>query len=472
MTKTANTNAKVGDGTPSPFRALPSVASLLADAELRAATTLAEPALTKLLQDALDDERARIGDGARPSAGEIRARLLAAVRETEAPRLAPIINATGVVIHTNLGRAPVSAETADAMAAAARSYVPLEIEAETNERGGRMREIARLMRLLTGAEATLVVNNNAAAVLLVLSALASGRRVILSRGEAVEIGGGFRIPDVMRQSGATLVEVGTTNRTYARDYAAAIDEQTALLMKVHPSNFTISGFIAAASLAELVAVGQARGLPMIEDLGSGALLDTAQFGLKAEPTIADSLAAGAAVVTASGDKLLGGPQAGVIAGRARWVGQIAAHPLARALRADKTCLAGVAATLRHYARGEATARIPIWRMIAAPPDDVRARADRLAANLTVACIPAEVAPTRATIGGGSLPGETLPSFALALDGGGHDLDALARRLRLGAPAVFGRIEHDRLLLDLRTVLPEDDAGLRQAVAVALDESTG
>jgi L-seryl-tRNA(Ser) seleniumtransferase len=324
------------------------------------------------------------------------------------------------------------------------------------------------MRLLTGAEATLVVNNNAAAVLLTLAALAAGRSVVVSRGEAIEIGGGFRVPDVLRQSGATLVEVGTTNRTYARDYAAAIDERTAVLLKVHPSNFRISGFTAAAGVPELVAVAAPHGIPVVEDLGSGALLDTRRFGLASEPTIEESLSAGAAVATASGDKLLGGPQAGLIVGQREWLARIAAHPLARAVRADKTCLAGLAATLRHYARGEAETRVPVWRMIAAAPEDIRRRAEALARSCAGEGIDVLVRQTESTVGGGSLPGQMLPSAALAFAAadGRAELD-LAKRLRLGEPRVFGRIEDRAVLLDLRSVLPEDDERLRTAVAAAL-----
>jgi L-seryl-tRNA(Ser) seleniumtransferase len=372
-----------------------------------------------------------------------------------------VINATGVIIHTNLGRAPVSAETAAAMAAVASGYVPLEIDATTNQRGGRMDEISTLMQLLTGAERTLVVNNNAAAVLLTLSAIAAGKSVIVSRGEAVEIGGGFRIPDVLRQSGARLVEVGTTNRTYASDYAAAIGEDTAALLKVHTSNFAITGFVHSTSVGELAELAQHHGLPVIEDLGSGALLETVRFGLVAEPTIGQSLQAGASVITASGDKLLGGPQAGLIAGQRQWVERIARHPLARAVRADKTCLAGIATTLRHYARGEAEQTIPVWRMIAVTPDELRQRCNRLATVLTQAGIDAMVEPTEATIGGGSLPGQILPSWALAFRASA--VDDLARRLRTGTPAVFGHIDGGRLLLDLRTVLPEQDEALVAAI---------
>ena len=455
------------------FRALPSVTDLVRAARTRGAA-LDDAALTAVARDRLDEQRAAIRAGARPARATVEAGVAAAITAIERPRLAPVLNATGVIVHTNLGRSPVSAETAAAMAAAAGGYVPLELEPETNERGGRMGEIARLMRLLTGAEATLVVNNCAAAVLLVLSAVAAGRGVVVSRGEAVEIGGGFRVPDVLRQSGAALVEVGTTNRTYARDYAEATDETTAAYLKIHPSNFRILGFVHAASAAELADLGRPRGIPVLEDVGSGALLDTARYGLAAEPTLAESLAAGASVAMASGDKLLGGPQAGIIVGEATWVDRVARHPLARAVRADKTCLAGTAATLRHYARGEAELKIPVWRMIAAPADAVRRRAEALAAALTALGVAASVEPSAATVGGGSLPGECLESFAVALDGAsvGADEEGLARRLRVGDPGVYGRIERGKLLLDQRTVLPEEDEALARAVVAAVREQGG
>ncbi|HEY8447535.1 MAG TPA: L-seryl-tRNA(Sec) selenium transferase [Thermomicrobiales bacterium] len=451
----------------SPMAEVPSVSSLMREARDREVTTLADEALTRFFQDFLQRVRARIAEGAALPRAEIVEEAMAALAAFERQRLEPVINATGVIIHTNLGRAPVSAEAAAAMAQAAASAVSLEIDPESNVRGGRMSEIASLMRLLTGAEATLVVNNNAAAVLLTLSALAAGRAVIVSRGEAVEIGGGFRIPDVLRQSGAELVEVGTTNRTYARDYAAAIDERTALLLKVHPSNFRISGFTASASVAELAELAAEHSLPVVEDLGSGALIDTAKFGLEHEPTIGESLAAGAAIVTASGDKLLGGPQAGIIAGKREFVARIEAHPLARAVRADKTCLAGLAATLRHYASGEAAEAIPVWRMISAAAERLRERADAIASRLCAASISAEVTETVATIGGGALPGQTLPSFGISLSAPGLSAEEIGRRLRTGAPRVFGYIAGDRYLLDLRTVLPESDDALISAVVAAV-----
>ena len=436
MAKT-DANPPVSLGQRPAFAAIPSVSRLIALARAQHRTTLADEPLIAFFQEYLANVRERIARGESLAREAIIAETLRALRELERPRLEPVINATGVIIHTNLGRAPVSEETAKAMAAAAGSSVTLELDPASNERGGRLQEISTLMRLLTGAEETVVLNNNAAAVFLTLSALAAGREVIVSRGEAVEIGGGFRIPDVLRQSGAELVEVGTTNRTHASDYAAALSDRTALILKVHPSNFRISGFTASSTIGELAALVAPLGLPLVEDQGSGALLATEQFGLEHEPTIAESLAAGATIVTASGDKLLGGPQAGIIAGKREWIRRIAAHPLARALRADKTCLAGLAATLRHYARGEAVQKIPVWRMIAAPPAEVRARAETIARTVVSQRVHASVRETVATVGGGALPGQTLPSFGIALVADGLTADQIGHRLRTGSPRVYG-----------------------------------
>jgi L-seryl-tRNA(Ser) seleniumtransferase len=450
----ASGSARVSTGDER-LRAIPPVSAIVAEAKRRG-SALTEDALTRTARAELDHVRQTLLAGERLDRAEIERRVFDAIGALDRPRLAPVLNATGVIIHTNLGRAPVSPETAEAMRAAAAHPVPLEIDPESNERGGRMREIAGLLRALTGAESALVVNNCASAVLLVLAAVASGTEVVVSRGEAVEIGGGFRVPDVLRQSGARLVEVGTTNRTYVRDYAAATTEETGAYLKVHPSNFRAFGFVHAASTAELVLLAREHGLPVLEDLGSGALLDTSRFGLAPEPTLSGSIAAGADLVMASADKLLGGPQGGIIAGSAAWVERVARHPLARAVRADKTALAGIATTLRHYLRGEAESRVPIWRMIAAPEGEIRARAMRLAAALGQG-VGVGVEAVQATVGGGSLPGETLPSWAVVLSpAAGEDVDALARRLRLGDPGIFGRIDRDRLLLDLRTVLPEED----------------
>jgi L-seryl-tRNA(Ser) seleniumtransferase len=467
----ADRGAGEDEFAPASFREIPSVATVVAEAR-RCGSSFSEEALARFMRGELERARQALVAGERLDRDVIQQRVIAVALELERPRLRPVLNATGVIVHTNLGRAPVSEETAEAMRLAAVSAVALEIEPESNERGGRMREIAGLLRALTGAEAALVVNNCASAVLLALAAVASGKGVVVSRGEAVEIGGGFRVPDVLRQSGARLVEVGTTNRTYVRDYAAATDEQTGAYLKVHPSNFRSFGFVHAATAGELAALAAERGLLVLEDLGSGALLDTARYGLAPEPTLTAAIEAGVDLVMASGDKLLGGPQAGLVLGKARWVEQAARHPLARAVRADKTCLAGIAATLRHYARGEAESRIPVWRMIAASEDILRGRAEQLASGLRARGFDVETAPVHSAVGGGSLPGATLPSWALSLPGpDASGVDALARRLRLGEPGVFGRIERDRLLLDLRTVLPEDDGALATAIRSALAESS-
>jgi L-seryl-tRNA(Ser) seleniumtransferase len=394
------------------------------------------------------------------------------------PRLAPVINATGVILHTNLGRAPVSRAAADAMQAVAASYVPLELERESAARGGRMAELESLFRVLTGCEAALVVNNNAAATMLVLAAALTPDRteVVVSRAEAVEIGGSFRIPDILRQSGATLVDVGTTNRTYLRDYERAMTPQTAAILKVHTSNFRVQGFVHATAAGELVPLAEARGIPVIDDLGSGALVDTTAFGLAAEPMLPASIAAGAHLVCASGDKLLGGPQAGIILGRRAWVAKCAAHPFARAVRADKTTLAGLAETLRQYLRNDYIEHIPVWRMIATEPGALRTRCARWAAEFGDAGLRCEVRQSSATVGGGSLPGETLPSYALTLSASvvrdaGSSLQSFAQSLRLGVPGIIPRIEGDRLWLDARTVAPDDDDALITAVCAAWNASS-
>jgi L-seryl-tRNA(Ser) seleniumtransferase len=381
------------------------------------------------------------------------------------PTLRPSINATGVIVHTNLGRAPLSAEARAAMDAVAVGYSNLEYDLEAGGRGSRYVHAEEILCRLTGAEAALVVNNNAAAVLLILMTFARGQEVIISRGQLVEIGGGFRIPDVMRQSGATLVEVGTTNRTYARDYEAAITEHTAALMRVHRSNFRLMGFVHEPALAEMVELAGAQGLLLFDDLGSGTLLDTTPYGLAHEPTIQESVAAGASLVSCSGDKLLGGPQAGIILGRAELIARLKKFPLTRALRVDKTTLAGLQATLRHYLLGEATEKVPVWRMISQGEAELRERAGAWVGVLRGLGVPAAAVPGRSTVGGGSLPGETLPTHLVALDV--PSPDAVAARLRAGEPPVVSRIEDDRLVLDPRTVLPEQEANLWRLVTEAV-----
>jgi L-seryl-tRNA(Ser) seleniumtransferase len=454
------------------LRALPSVSSLIQHPAIAPyAREVGARSLTRLAQLVLEEARQAILAGR--ATGDVVAVLQRKLQKLSQPRLRSVINATGVIIHTNLGRAPVSDEAARAMAEVAGRYTTLEIELESGRRGGRMSELSQLLSLLTGAEAGLVVNNNAAAVLLVLSTFCAGRAVLVSRSQAVEIGGGFRIPDVLRQSGARLVEVGTTNRTYVRDYAEAISDNTAAILSVHWSNFRIIGFTVQPELGELAELAHARGLLLIEDLGSGALLDTAAYGLAHEPTVQEAIAAGADLVCFSGDKLLGGPQAGIIVGRRELIEQVERHPLARALRADKTALAGTAVTLRHYLRGEAIEKIPVWRMIATPLAALEARCQTWQSALRD-LVETEIVATDATVGGGSLPGETLPSRALALGAEaiaevlpGLTVEELARRLRTGQPPVVGRVEADRLLLDARTVLPEQDEALVEALRRSL-----
>ncbi len=409
----------------------------------------------------LDQTRRRVIEGRSvPSADTLAHAAAARLSETMRPSLRPIINATGVIIHTNLGRALLSDRARAAMVQAASSYSNLEYSLAEGKRGSRYVHAADLLCRLTGAEGAVVVNNNAGAVILALTALAQGREVIISRSQLVEIGGGFRIPDIMAQSGAQLVEVGTTNRTYARDYEQVLTEQTGLLLAVHHSNYQITGFTAQPTLAELVEVGRRHHIPVMEDLGSGTLLETEPFGLAHEPTIQESLAAGVDVVTASGDKLLGGPQAGLILGRAEIIDRLKKHPLIRALRVDKTTLAALQATLLAYLEQKAIEEIPVWRMMAATVDPLRQRVESWRQTLQEeipAAVTLDVVDARSTVGGGSLPGQTLPTTALAITV--EAVDGLADRLRHTDPPIIARIEDNRLLLDPRTVLPEQDETL-------------
>jgi len=459
--------------TSNPYRSLPSVDRLLTDDRIRELTNGDASVTTELVRQALESARARIAGGARASTEEeILESVLGLAVVVLQPSLRPVINATGVIIHTNLGRAPLSDETIEAMATVSRGYSNLEFDLEAGERGSRYTHLEAVLRQLTGAEAAIAVNNNASALLLTLSALASLGEVIISRGQAVEIGGGFRIPDVMRQSGVRLVEVGTTNRTYLRDYESAITEQTVAVMRVHASNFRIIGFTESPSIRELGQLARAqtgarpggRGVLLIDDIGSGCLLDTTQFGLAAEPTVGESIAAGADLVLFSGDKLLGGPQAGIIAGKSELIAQLQRHPLARAVRMDKASIAGLTATLNHYLRGEALTKVPVWRMIATPPADIERRARRWARAIGNR---ARVVEGRSMVGGGSLPEESLPTQLVALPGEGAQVNEVARRLRVGTMHVVGRIERDALLLDPRTVRRTEDRALIAAVKAAL-----
>ena len=388
-------------------------------------------------------------------AGEILARWLH-------PTLVPVINASGVILHTNLGRAPLSRAAAEAARSLSLGYSTLEYDLYKGKRGSRLIHAEALLTRLTGAEAALVVNNNAAAVLLVLSALARRQRVIISRTQLVEIGGGFRIPDVMAQSGARLVEIGTTNRVHLSDYQAALEEPAGMVLRAHQSNFRIIGFTSEPDLAEIVRVAHRHGVAVMDDLGSGTLLDTAHYGLQHEPTIQESLAAGVDVLTFSGDKLLGGPQAGIIIGRMDLLAKIKKHPLARAVRVDKTRLAALAATLLHYLKDEALQEIPVWRMISLPAELIQARAQRWADVLGRG----EVVASRSTVGGGSLPEETLPTHVLALDV--PQPNNFLAALRMLQPPIIARIEAERVMMDPRTVLPEEEGAFLRGIASVLE----
>jgi L-seryl-tRNA(Ser) seleniumtransferase len=431
------------------------VDKVLADARLSRLESYPHELLVGVIRHRLEQERESIAAG-HPCASldDIVTSVLDWLEALEKPGLRRVVNASGVIIHTNLGRAPLSEASLAAMAAVSRGYANLEFDLESGARGSRHVHIEGLLCQLTGAEAALVVNNNAAAVLLALTALARRKEVIVSRGQAVEIGGGFRIPDVMRQSGAKLVEVGTTNRTYAADYEQAITGRTAALLRVHSSNFRLVGFTSEATIDELVATARKHDIMVMDDLGSGCFLDTAAYGLAPEPMVPASVRAGAALTFFSGDKLVGGPQAGIIVGEKQYVEKLKRHPLARAVRLDKTRLAGLIATVTHYLKGEAASKIPIWRMIAMPVEDIERRANLWSQALGGA---ARVIPGETMVGGGSLPGGSLPTRLVAIGGGKKNTaQNIGRRLRLRDVPVIGRIEKDVMLLDPRTVLPEED----------------
>jgi L-seryl-tRNA(Ser) seleniumtransferase len=374
------------------------------------------------------------------------------------PTLVPVINASGVILHTNLGRAPLSSAAIHAMDLVSRGYSNIEFDLSTGKRGNRLIHAELLLQKLTGAEAALVVNNNAAAVLLILSALANKKRVIISRTQLIEIGDGFRIPDVMRQSGARLIEVGATNRVHLSDFEEALSVESALIMHAHHSNFKMIGFAKEPEQKDIADLAHRFGVIFADDLGSGALLATERFGLTHEPTVQESLAAGADLVCFSGDKLVGGPQAGIIIGKADLLAKIKKHPLARAVRADKLCLAALTATLLHYLKEEAEHEVPIWRMISASPDKLKARAEFWAGKLGMG----EVLPNESTIGGGSLPGESLPTWVMSLTI--KSPKYFTEKLRQENPPLIVRTEKDRILLDPRTVLPEQDALMLENLA--------
>lgn len=410
------------------------------------------PLTLDALRSTLDETRARFNSNPQsdlPSTDAILAQAESHLIEWTTPTLLPVINATGVILHTNLGRAPLSNATIAAMKAAAENYSTLEYDVQTGRRGSRLVHAESILQRLTGAESALVVNNNASAVLLVLSALANRKRVVISRTQLVEIGGGFRVPDVMKQSGAKLVELGTTNKVRLSDYKEALEAPTALVMRAHRSNFKIVGFTEEPELKEIVDVAHGAHVIVVDDLGSGALLDTVNFGLAHEPTVQESLFAGVDLVCFSGDKLLGGPQAGIILGKKNLIDKIKKHPLARAVRADKMSLAGLTATLLHYLKDEAEREIPIWKMISLTLDQVKNRAESWRATLGKG----EVIKSESTVGGGSLPEECIATYVFTLKL--KSPDKFMKKLRECHPPIIARVENDTILLDPRTVLDDE-----------------
>ena len=455
-----------------PRRHLPSVDRALASTAF--AALLAEHPRQRIvhhLRSALDHAREDLARGTGhvpPDIGDLAHEVEKALVLDGIPSLRPVINATGVVLHTNLGRAPIAPAARSAMARAARGYGNLEFDLERGSRGSRYVHCVQLLRELTGAEAALVVNNAAGALVLGMNTLAAGKEVAVSRGELVEIGGGFRIPEILVRSGVRLREVGSTNRTRVDDYAAALDTgDVGALLKVHRSNFRIEGFTEEAGVAELAELADRLGVHFFHDLGTGLMMDSAALGLPGEPRVAESLASGTHVVGFSGDKLLGGPQAGILVGRKEPIARMRQNPLCRSLRVDKVTLAGLEATLRLYRDpGRALAEIPALRMIAASPQELLDRATRLAAALEARGVPARVIPGTSLVGGGTCPGVALDTFVVEPDTGARSVSAVARRLRRGDPPVLAPVEADRLILDPRTVEPEEESLLVERVVRA------
>jgi len=458
-----------------PFRALPSVNDVLETPMVQALLSEhAHGAIVSTVREELAELRRRLGQGeqvdGQAGAGEVAARVVERIGRELRPTLRAVINATGILLHTNLGRAPVAEDAARAAYEAARGYLNLELDLETGKRSSRQTAIRQWVCRLTGAESATAVNNNAAATVLTLRALCKDREVILSRGQLIEIGGSFRIPEIMAVSGAILHEVGTTNITRLGDYERAIGPPTAALMQIHTSNFRISGFTRSVPLADLVALGKKKGLWVIDDVGSGALLDFARFGFQGEPVARDSIAAGADLVLFSGDKLLGGPQAGIIAGRQDLIQKIEKDPLMRAFRLDKMTLAALEATLRLYLNEEQALReIPGLRMLGAPLSELRQRAEELATRCRElsGLARVEVKEDVAYVGGGSLPDQALKTWVVELEAQGLSDAELACRLRTGTPAVVGRVREGKLVIDVRTVFPRQEAELVNALRLAV-----
>ncbi len=455
-----------------PLRNLPSVNELLESPPLKSLVDrVSHNVVVSGVRTFLDDFRNDVRDGSIeikvPSPSELASRIADWISKDEQPSLRPVINATGILLHTGLGRAPIADEAVREMSQIAGHYASVEIDLPSGERSQRVFAVEKLLCELTGAEAAVVVNNNAAATLLTLTAIAYEREVVVSRGQLIEIGGSFRLPDVMTSSGARLHEVGTTNKTRIGDYAAAINENTAALMNVHTSNYVIVGFTEQATTKEMVELGHQHNLVVIDDIGSGALIDFGKYGVSDEPMASESIKAGADLVLFSGDKLLGGPQCGIIVGRRAAVQRIAKHPMMRAMRVDKVTLSALAATLRLYRDLEqAEQSIPLLSLLSTPLENLENRARRIAPQIAAASAvaSAEAMEDRAMLGGGSMPTREIPTWCVAITPESASVDQFARSLRIASPSVFGRVQQDRLLVDLRTVLPKQDGEIVEVVS--------
>lgn len=439
------------------LRKLPSVEKILGSEEIQAEVDKYSRVLvTKAVQEVITTIRQQLLQGdACPSGEEITEKIKQHLAQEGLALLRPVLNGTGVILHTNFGRAPLSQEALASVVTSSQNYCNLEYDLFSGERGLRAQGVTKLLCTLTGAESALVVNNNAGAVFLIITALAKGKEVIISRGELVEIGGGFRIPEILEQSGTYLREVGTTNRTYLEDYEAAINENTGLLLKVHQSNFKMSGFIHSASISELKALGKKHNLPVVDDLGSGTLLPTEQFGLEHEPMVQEAIAEGIDVVCFSGDKLLGGAQGGIILGRRQYLDKIRKHPLLRVLRIGKMTTIALQLTLLHYLKKEAIEKVPVWQMINYPIQEIASRAEEIAKKLTDLGVVSSICDGFSTVGGGSLPDQTLPTKLISIEPP-CAVEDFARRLRFSSPSLLGRIEDNRFLIDPRTIMPSLD----------------
>lgn len=453
------------------FRNIPSVNELLESPQLK---KIVENVNHQVVVDGvrtfIDDLKESISSATDeieiPSPAEMADKIADWLHDEQREYLRPVINGTGIILHTGLGRAPLPTSALEATVAIARGYASVEVNLADGQRGQRVKAVEKLLCELTGAEAAVVVNNNAAATMIALATVATGKDVIVSRGQLIEIGGSYRLPDVMQCSGCHLKEVGTTNKTHAEDYLSAIGEETGAILKVHPSNFEVVGFTKTVSTRELVKIAHANHLPMIDDVGSGALVDFAKFGLSDEPIVGDSIKDGADIVLFSGDKLIGGPQCGIIIGKRKYIDQVLKNPLMRAMRVDKMTLAALAATLRLYRNRETVEQeVPILRMLSMPEANLKLRAEKVTQQIQnqtwlESC---DVVESQSMLGGGSLPTQEIPTWCIALQPQSSSLNRIAARLRSANPAVIGRVQKDTLLIDMRTVFPEQDMVLVEAL---------